>query len=231
MDGSTNINDGNASGQPTGDTDGGNRKPIGASEPIAGAIDPALARTAAGGPARTGTITASPGAAGEPAAKRPRGRPPGSGNNAKKENTVEASAPASPASPAKEKSPKPIPININGLEKILLSIHEVLAATVSIPDLRLDPKEAKDLSDAIAAVGEQYLIVLNPKHAAWLDLSRAIGCIYGPRAVSIYMAAQARQPVKPKPNPNNGAERRPPPPPQQDLNTMQFDPGAIKVPN
>lgn len=222
MDGNANINDDNAPGKLTDNVNIGDRKPVGTVNASAGAIDPALARTAAG------TATA-PGTTDPGTTKRPRGRPPGSGkkaagavSDADIEIHIDKDGNIKPAKAAS----KPTPININGIEKILLSLHEIAAATVSIPELKLEPKEAKELSDAIAAVGEQYLIVLSPKTAAWIDLGRVLGCVYGPRAMAVYITAQAKKPP-PVANPNNGASHKAPP--GAVPAKMAFDPTSIKL--
>jgi hypothetical protein len=170
----------NPSGKLGSEQPNGAREPINATVRIQGAIDPALARTTAGAGRVNGSVASAPSGntTGDPASgslapepKRKPGRPPG------------------PAKP-KPETDTPRSVNVSGVEKILLSVHAVVAATLSVPELALEEKEAKELSAAIAAVSEQYLIVLAPKTAAWIELSKVLGVVYGPRAVSIWLRTQ-----------------------------------------
>lgn len=92
-----------------------------------------------------------------------------------------------------------VPVSINGIEKILYSIHAVLAGITHIPELELEEKEAKEIAKAIAGVSEQYMLTIDPKKAAWIDLARVVGVVYGPRGVSYWLRkkAEASQRVAP----------------------------------
>src|SRR5262245_19869955 len=120
-------------------------KPDGSGNGNAGFIDPVTARdtgaTLSTSPAPTDERGSPPGSVagdGHPAnsTKRPRGRP-------RKDGT----APQSRAEPAKTAEPRNL--NINGIDKVLFSVHAILAATVACPELAIDEKEAKDLGKAI----------------------------------------------------------------------------------
>ena len=93
---------------------------------------------------------------------------------------------------------KAAPINVNGLEKIFFSIHSVLASLTGVEELEIDEAEAKQLSAAIAGVAEQYALTLDAKTVAYIELTRVLGVIYGPRAVSIYLRTRKPKPSKPQ---------------------------------
>lgn len=111
--------------------------------------------------------------------KRKRGRPPGSGRKAgqaKKTNSA----------------------SLEGIEGMLLSIHLMGAAMLSVPELALTESEAKKMSQAIARVAELYDFGMSEKMLAWSNLMLCFGGIYGTRAFaySNRMKAEARR--KPK---------------------------------
>lgn len=187
MDGKSVSGSTNETGKPGSQPTNGVREPIGATLRVSGVIDPALARDTTGTAARAGTgnpTGATPEPTGEPEpgpVKRGRGRPPG------------------PSKPKAESGVSEKPLNINGVEKILFSIHTVLAAVVDTAEIAIDEKEAKDLAAAIAGVTNEYLIVMSPKTAAWVELGRVCGIIYGPRAVNVWLEAKHRKHNQPPP--------------------------------
>lgn len=149
---------------------------------ITGAIDPVTAADASFTPINdSGTTDDFAASFAEPASTgtgKRRGRKPGTRNK-----------------DAGEKSA----VNINGIEKILYSIHAVLAGITKVPELELDEREAKDIANAIAGVSEQYMLTIDPKKAAWIDLARVVGVVYGPRGVSYYMRKKAEAAARPQP--------------------------------
>lgn len=218
MDAKATSGSGHEVGKPGGQSKDGVREPIGATLRVSGVIDPALARDTTGTAARAGTGNPT-GNAPEPAngtapepqpeqpAKRGRGRPPGSTTKPKSADKEAGGLNAAP-------------VNINGVEKILFSIHTVLAAAVNNSNISIDEKEAKELAAAIAGVTNEYVIVMSPKTAAWVELGRVCGVIYGPRAVNIWLEAR-----------NTQKETQPPPRPQTaeapPVNATRFDPTKI----
>lgn len=95
-----------------------------------------------------------------------------------------------PRGPNKRKQPQAgetAALNINGVEKILFSIHAVMAGVTATPELMLDESESKKLAKAIEGVTDQYKLTLDPKIAAYIDLATTLGMIYGPRGVAIYV--------------------------------------------
>ncbi len=145
-----------------------------------GYIDPEFARRTAGG-SSLNSPAGTPGSPDTP--KRGRGRPPGSG--------------AKPAVSGQPKAQETGSLNLNGIEKILYSVHAMGAAILQVPELNLDQSEAKKLAASIEAVNAQYKFDMDPKKAAWLDLATTAGIIYGPRCVSFYIRKTQQQ--KPMP--------------------------------
>lgn len=180
---------------------------------IAGAIDPDAARNAIGSndvgndftaaiaDTETGTSTG-----------KKRGRKPG-GTNKQPGERKDAS------------------LNINGVEKILYSLHAF--AAIMVPELELDESESKKLAKAIEGVTDQYKLTLDPKVSAYIDLATVCGIIYGPRAVALYTRKKTEQ--KPMPFNRSSASvhpiRQPPeataPRPQPSQEPAGFNPGTI----
>lgn len=176
------------------DSNGEPKKSSGAgdgnSSQAGGFIDPDLARATAGGPSPGGSEPASSaGTGGEPTG-RGRGRPRGSKN-------------ARPSEVKQESS-----LNVNGIEKILYSLHAMGASLFAIPELEITEDEARRISKAIAGVSEQYKVMIDPRRAAQIDLVRELGTIYGSRAIAFYLRKKAENA-----KPINAAPQRPAPAP------------------
>ena len=106
-----------------------------------GFVEPALARTTAGNANIAADTAADTGSTGDtpgyvppeqPTVKRGRGRPRKDGST---------------AAPKEARN-----LNVNGIEKILFSIHLIAAKGLDVPELLLDDKEAKVLAEAIRKV-------------------------------------------------------------------------------
>jgi hypothetical protein len=109
---------------------------------------------------------------------RKRGRPPGSRNKSRAGG--EQRKPATAGAPA----PTRAPLDLNGLEKILYSLHAMAAAKIA-PELQLSESEAAAMAAAIGAVAEHYDLTIDPKTQAWVQLGFIVFAVYGPRAVAI----------------------------------------------
>lgn len=101
------------------------------------------------------------------AGKRRRGRPAGSSNKN-----------------------KAIPVNVAGLEKLLVGTHAMLAAMTSVPELALDTEEkifdgkaeATYLAESIKAVTDHYKVeIFDDKTIAWFMLAQCTMVVYAPR--------------------------------------------------
>lgn len=66
-------------------------------------------------------------------------------------------------------------------------MHAVAAASLKIPELEIDNKEAEQLAKAIGDVSAHYGFELSPKTKAWIELVWCSGVIYGTRIVAYNM--------------------------------------------
>jgi hypothetical protein len=106
--------------------------------------------------------------------RRKRGRPRGSANTQK----------AQPKSNL-----------VADLESLLISGHFMLAGVLDMKELEIDEIEAKRLSEALTKLSEFYPVGMSPKKMAWINLSMALGSIYGPRAVAIAKKVPKKKPA------------------------------------
>lgn len=88
--------------------------------------------------------------------------------------------------------------NLAGIETILLSMHQIMAAAIKTPELVLDEKEAKAMADAIAEVARYYPMTIDPKTLAWINLASCSAMIYGPRIYLI--SARKKEEAKEREN-------------------------------
>lgn len=179
---------------------------VAASEPIAGAIDPDAARNL-GSESEAGddfTAAISDTLTG-----------PGTARTGKRKYTKRK----------QQNAGQEAPLNINGVEKILYSLHAF--ASIAVPELAIDEGEAKKLAKAIEGVTNEYKVTLDPKVAAYIDLATVCGIIYGPRAVALYMRKKKEAPVQNQPPRPSATVHpiRPQPGPAQP--GPAFDPGKI----
>lgn len=128
------------------------------------------------------------------AGQRKRGRPAGSGK-------------------------KQVPIDISGVEKLLIGIHTTLLIATGIPEMEIDAADAKSIALAYADVAEFYpAFKIEPKFAAILTLCGAVGGVYGTRIISYRMRVSAERAARPRGGimpptapPQPSAETAPPP--------------------
>lgn len=115
------------------------------------------------------TSPASAGSAGPAGdAPRKRGRPAGSTS---KSATREKAAPTT----------------LKGIEKILFSMHTMVAGFVDIPEIEISKDESTMMAEAIAEVASHYNATLDPKALAWFGFAGAMGAVYGPRVAAFRM--------------------------------------------
>lgn len=155
------------------------------------------------------------------AAPRKRGRPPGSRNRA----AVESGEPAAAIGSAAETGAE----NKNGLngfitfklDEALISLNLMAATLTKSPELAITKDEAKQLADNIRDVAKYHQISIDPKKAAYVQLSICVGSIYVPRVVKIWRRkfTSNAAPIATGPAPaSNSASSKPngaPPPPTQ----------------
>lgn len=125
-------------------------------EPIV--VDPA---DVIGTDASTGTGGGSDGDGDSTGTRRRRGRPPGGGTK------------------------KKAPLDLNGVEGLLLSIHTMGAAILAVPELALDQTESKTLAQAVGNVARHYDISAGQKGLDHINLLMVAGMIYGTRALAL----------------------------------------------
>lgn len=77
--------------------------------------------------------------------------------------------------------------DLAGVEAVLVGVHAMLAASLHAPELTIDAAESHAVAEAVANVAEQYKIRLDGKAGAVAGLVYALGLVYGPRAVAIYI--------------------------------------------
>lgn len=106
---------------------------------------------------------------------------------------------------AKEKQ---IPINVNGLEKLLVGIHATLALIVQAPEMALDTEakdfdgktEAEFLAASIKDVAAHYRVEwMDQKSIDWLNLAQCCIIVYGGRFYAMRESRRAARPVKAAP--------------------------------
>lgn len=91
----------------------------------------------------------------------------------------------------KPKASKETASDLNGL---LWMVHAGLSELTGVEELLLDPKESKELADAIARVQAFYpTSVLSPIAMAWTGLIVTAGKVYGTRVIA-YTAKKKRKP-------------------------------------
>ena len=76
-------------------------------------------------------------------------------------------------------------LDINGVENILFSMHTMLAAITSTPELALDKTEAAEIAKAADAVAQHYDVTASAKTLAWTNLLMVVGAAYGTRIFAI----------------------------------------------
>ena len=116
--------------------------------------------------------------------KRGRGRPPGSRNGA-------------------GTKAKAAPLNISGVEKVLLGIHTTLQAAFSIPELELSKEEASEMAKAYSDVAVFYpKLLLSDQVAATFNLLSVTAIVYGSRisAWRFRKSMERKQPPPPRPD-------------------------------
>jgi len=100
--------------------------------------------------------------AGEP--RKRRGRKPGTG-------------------PAR--SGKTPPLDINGVQALLFSAHNILAAITKTPEFVLSENESEELAKGIANVSRHYDVAASAKTVDIMNLAMVAGMIYGSRIMAM----------------------------------------------
>lgn len=69
----------------------------------------------------------------------------------------------------------------------------MLAQATNTPELKISKEEAKMLGDAVKDLGSVYGHTVNPKVAAWIQLSIVCGTVYGTRIAAMQMNAATKR--------------------------------------
>lgn len=166
-------------------------------------------------------VVAEPGSDTADQPRRGRGRPRGSGNTAKA---------------------KALPLNVTGLEKLLVGIHGGIALLTGRMEIALDTEskifdgltEAEFLAKSIKDVSAHYGAVLDQKTLDWANLIQCLAIVYGGRFYAIRSAPRAPKPVKqPTPHETARAHRAAPPGQmhvtQPPTNNFDDDAGRVEI--
>jgi hypothetical protein len=154
------------------------------------------------------TVTAEPGQS-EPAAEpRRRGRPPGSGAG-------------------KSTKAKALPLNVTGLEKLLVGIHGGIAMMSGRMEWALDTdskifdglNEAEFLAKSVKDVSAHYGTVMDQKTLDWCNLIQCCAIVYGGRIYAIRSTPRAPK-MRPTTVQENAAKHRAAPPGQVHVTPM-----------
>jgi hypothetical protein len=101
---------------------------------------------------------------------------------------------------------KETPLDLNGIESILFSIHGILAAMTKQPLFAIDKSEATMLAEAIGKVGRHYNVEVAAKTMDWVNLGTVMCAVYGTRVFAARMTAKPQRPQQaqqPAPNKDN----------------------------
>jgi hypothetical protein len=86
--------------------------------------------------------------------------------------------------PARRKS-KAVAMGPDKFAKSLQGLHKGAAFLSGVPELALEPDEAKMMADALFGIFEEYEIEISTKAAAAVNLAGATMMVYGPRLVAL----------------------------------------------
>lgn len=131
---------------------------------------------------------------------------------------------------------KALPLNVSGVEKLLIGIHGGIAMLSGRMEWSLDTTEkafdgkteSEFLSQSMMDVAKHYGAgVLDQKTVDWLNLIQCLAIVYGGRLVAIRMSRKPK-PEAPKvftPQPPQGQTHRTPAP----VNNFSSDAGAVDI--
>jgi hypothetical protein len=86
--------------------------------------------------------------------------------------------------------------SLEGIERMLYSIHAMGATMLKAPELMLAPEEAQSLAAAIGQVAEHYDLGMSETALAWTNLAMVAGTIYGTRVFAYAQRTKAEEKVK-----------------------------------
>lgn len=77
--------------------------------------------------------------------------------------------------------------SLRNIEKALIAIHFIAATRLNIDEIKLEQDDAHTIAEAVADVAKYYNIKIDGKTGAWLNLTYALGSVYAPMGVLLYM--------------------------------------------
>lgn len=87
--------------------------------------------------------------------------------------------------PATAKAATSTPLDVNGLNKLIYSVHDILATATKIPEIKLDEDESLKLSQSTVDLAKHYNIAVSEKTMAWSNFIATIGAVYGTRLAAV----------------------------------------------
>lgn len=100
-------------------------------------------------------------------------------------------------------------VAVSGIESVLLSTHQILAAVAKSPELELTDSEANALATGIANVARHYPTTIDPKTVDLFILVTLLMAAYWPRIVNIRERRAAERARNVTPRPPGGLQLRP----------------------
>lgn len=87
------------------------------------------------------------------------------------------------------------------IEFMLMSLHQLAAASTGIAGLELNPVEGKILAEALTKIQDHYGVRIAGEAMVWSNLAASLVAIYGPRfyVVREHLKGNAAKPVQPTP--------------------------------
>lgn len=79
------------------------------------------------------------------------------------------------------RAPKGQALDINGVEAVLFSMHNILAAVTKVPELALDKAESTELAKGISNVARHYDVSASAKSIDIANLAMIAATVYGTR--------------------------------------------------
>src|SRR5215469_4001946 len=119
------------------------------------------------------------------------------------------------------------PLDISGIEKLLLGIHTTLARV--IPEMEMPPDEAHEIASAYCGVAEYYPIMRLPDETvALITFASVVSLSYGTRFAAWRMRMMMQQPA-PRPPPQAAPPPTQPPPARNGHDKTATSSAAIRT--
>ena len=108
--------------------------------------------------------------------------------------------------PGSRNSPKAVPANIDAIEALLYSVHQMLAFGTGVAELSIEHEEAHSVAAAYVQVARHYPVLQqSEKVLDWGGLLSALGMVYGTRLYAMRMKPRPAKPAQPQAQPKPGS--------------------------